>query len=87
MVELLWLVVLAVVSRCDLMCGLIRLHTGGCVGSQIWLAGCVSIGKHLAQLTVFVWGWGVWMARSKIWFGLPGDCSGMRLPYLWKECI
>ena len=42
---LLWLVVSAVVYRCDLMCRLIKLHTRGCVGSQIRLAGCVSIGK------------------------------------------
>ena len=53
---LLWLVVLAVVSRCDLMCSLIRLHTRGCVVSQILLATCLSIGKHLAQLTVLVLG-------------------------------
>ena len=45
-VGLLWLVVLAVVSRCDLMCRLIRLHTRCCVGSQIRLAACLSIGKH-----------------------------------------
>ena len=32
---LLGLVIFAVVSRCDLMCKLIRLHTRGCVGSQI----------------------------------------------------
>ena len=43
---LLWLVVLVVVSRCDLMCKLIRLHTRGCVGSQIRLVACLSIGKH-----------------------------------------
>jgi len=53
---LLWLVVLAVVSRCDIMYRLIRLHTRGRVGSQIRLAACLSIGKHLAQLTVLVWG-------------------------------
>jgi len=75
---LLWLVVLAVVSRYDLMCRLIRLHTRGCVGSQILLAACLSIGKHLAQLIVLVWGEGGWMARSKsewVWAarGLFGD--------------
>jgi len=75
---LLWLVVLVVVSRCDLMCRLIRLHTRGCVGSQILLAACLSIGKHLAQLTVLKWDWGGRMARSKGGFGLPGDCSEMR---------
>jgi len=53
---LLWLVVLAVVSRCDLMCKLIRLHTRSCVGRQILLVACLSIGKHLAQLTVLKWG-------------------------------
>ena len=56
---------------------LIKLHTGGCVGSQIRLAACMSIGKYVAQLTLFVWGWGrvdgqvkewVWAAR-----GLFGD--------------
>ena len=41
-----------VVSRRDLMCRLIRLHTRGCVGSQISLVACLSIGKHLTQLTV-----------------------------------
>jgi len=46
---LLWLVVSAVVYRCDLMRRLIKLHTRGCVGSQIRLAGCVSIGKYVAQ--------------------------------------
>ena len=43
---LLWLVIFAVVSRCDLMCRLIRLHTRGCVGSQIRLVACLYIGKH-----------------------------------------
>jgi len=51
---LLWLVVSAVVCRCDLMCRLIKLHIRGCVGSQIRLAGCVSIGKYVAQLTLLV---------------------------------
>jgi len=51
---LLWSVVLAVVSRCDLMYRLIMLHTRGCVGSQILLAACLSIGKHLAKLTELV---------------------------------
>jgi len=46
---LLWLVVSAVVYRCDLMCRLIKVHTRGCVGGQIQLAGCVSIGKYVAQ--------------------------------------
>ena len=57
---LLWLVASAVVYRCDLrvMCRLIKLHTHGCVGSQIRLAGCVSIGKYVTQLTLLVWGWG-----------------------------
>jgi len=68
---LLWLMVSAVVHRCNLMCRLIKLHTRGCVGSQIWLAGCVSIRKFVAQLTLLVWGWGGWMARSKSKFGLP----------------
>ena len=36
---LLWLVVSAVVCRCDLMCKLIKLHTRGCVGGQIRLTG------------------------------------------------
>jgi len=49
---LLWLVIFAVVSRCDLMYRLIRLHTRGCVGSQIRLVACLSIGKYVAQLTV-----------------------------------
>jgi len=84
---LLWLVVSAVVYRCDLMYRLIKLHTRGCVGSQIRLAACVSIGKYVAQLALFVWGWGEWMARSKRGFGLPGDRSEMRLPCLWKECM
>ena len=53
---LLWLEVLAVVSRCDLMCRLTRLRTRGCVGSQIMLVACLSIGKHLAQLTLLKWG-------------------------------
>jgi len=86
-VGLLWLVVSAVVYRCDLMCRLIKLHTHGCVGSQIRLAGCVSIGKCIAQLTLLVWVQVGWMARSKSGFGLPGDCSEMRLPCLWKECM
>jgi len=84
---LLWLVVSAVVYRCDLMRRFIKLHTRGCVGSQIWLAACVSAGKYVAQLTLLVWGWGWWMARSKSEFGLPGDCLEMRLPCLWKECM
>jgi len=29
---------------------LIKLHTRGCVGSQIQLPACVSIGKYVAQL-------------------------------------
>ena len=53
---LLWLVIFAVVSRCDLMCRLVRLHTRGCVGSQIRLVACLSMGKHLTQLTVLGWG-------------------------------
>ena len=47
---LLWLVVSAVVYRCDLMFRLIKLHTRGCVGSQIRLVGCVSIGNMLSNL-------------------------------------
>jgi len=78
---LLWLVVSAVVYRCDLMCRLIKVHTRGCVGSQIRLAGCVSIGKYVAQLTLFVWGWGGRMARSKNGFGLPRDCSHLLLSF------
>jgi len=39
---LLWLVIFVVMSRCDLMCKLIRLHTRGCVGSQIRLVACLS---------------------------------------------
>ena len=31
------------------MCKLIKLHTRGCVGGQIRLAGCVSIGEYVAQ--------------------------------------
>ena len=46
---LLWLVVSAVVYRCDLMFRLIKLHTRGCVGSLIRLAGCMSIGKYVAR--------------------------------------
>jgi len=84
---LLWLVVSAVVYRCDLMCKLIKLHTHGCVGGQIQLASCVSIGEYIAQLALLVWGWVGWMARSKSRFGLPGDCLEMRLPCLWKECM
>ena len=64
---------------------LINLHTRGCVGSQIRLAGCVFIGKYVAQLNLLVWGWVGWMVRSKSGFGLPGDFSEMRLPCLWKE--
>jgi len=78
----LWLMVSAVVYRCDLMCKLIKLHTCGCVGCQVWLAGCVSIGEYVTQLTLLVWGWAGWVARSKGGFGLPGDCSEMRLPCL-----
>jgi len=84
---LLWLVVSSVVCRCDLMCRLIKLHTRGCVGSQVRLAGCVSTGKYVTQLILLVWGWVGWMARSKSGFGLPGDCSEMRLLCLWKEFI
>jgi len=84
---LLWLVVSAVVYSCDLMCKLIKLHTHSCVGGQIWLAGCVSIGEYIAQLALLVWDWFGWMARSKSGFGLLGDCSEMRLPCLWKECM
>jgi len=69
---LLWIVVSAVVYRCDLMCRLIKLHTRGYVGSQIWLAGCVSIGKYVAQLILLVWGWVGWMAKSKSGFGCQG---------------
>ena len=65
---LLWLVVSAVVYRCDLMCRLIKLHSRGCVGGQIRLAGCVSIGEYVAQLALLVWGWVGWMARSKSGF-------------------
>jgi len=50
--ELLWLVVSAVVYRCDLMCKSIKLHTCGCVGGQIRLAGCVSIGEYVVFLPV-----------------------------------
>ena len=53
---LLWLVVSAVVYRCDLTCRLIKLHTLACVGSQIRLAGCLSIGKYVAQLSLLVLG-------------------------------
>ena len=48
---LLWLVVLAVVSRCDLMCRLIRLRT--CWQSDP--VGCLSVHWE-AQLTVLKWG-------------------------------
>ena len=65
---LLWLVISALVYRCDLMLKLIKLHTRGCVGGQIRLAGCVSIGEYVAQVTLLVWGWVGWMAR-----GLFGD--------------
>ena len=54
-----WVIVVgdfSVVSRCDLMYRLIRLHTRGCVGSHIRLVSCLSIGKHLTQLTVLGWG-------------------------------
>ena len=44
----------AVAYRCDLMCKLIKLHTCGCVGGQIRLAGCVSIGEYVAQLALLV---------------------------------
>jgi len=73
---LLWLMVSAVVYRCDLMCKLNNLHTCGCVGSQIRLAGCV-----------FIWGpFGVrWMARSKSGFGLPGDCL-QNCSYVVSRC-
>ena len=54
------------------MCRLIKLHTRGYVGSQIWLAGCVSIGKYVAQLILLVWGWVGWMAKSKSGFGCQG---------------
>jgi len=60
--------------RCDLMYRLIKLHIRGCVGSQIWLTACVFIGNYVAQLALFVWDWGEWLARSKRGFGLPGDC-------------
>ena len=73
--------------RCDLMYRLIKLHTRGCVGSEIRLAASLSIGKYVAQLALFLWGCGEWMAGSKRGFGLPGDCSEMRLPCLWKECM
>ena len=66
---LLWLVVLAVVSRCDLMCRLIRLHTSGCVGSQILLAAwealsttnCMEVGLGRVDGQVKEW---VWAARG-----------------------
>ena len=63
----LWLVVLAIVYRCDIMC---KLHTRGCVGCQIRLAGCVSIGEYVTQLTLLVWGWASWVARSKGCLGI-----------------
>ena len=78
---LLWLMVSAVVYRCDLMCKLNNLHTCGCVGGQIRLAGCVSNGEYVAQLALLVWGSVGWMARSKSGFGLPGDCLEMRFLY------
>jgi len=40
---LLWLVISAVVYRCNLMCKLIRLHTRACVGGEIRLVDCVYI--------------------------------------------
>jgi len=36
------------------MCKLIKLHIRGCVGGQIRLAGCVSIGEYVAQLALLV---------------------------------
>ena len=53
--RLLWLVVSVAMYRCALMYRLVKLHTRGCVGSQIRLAACV---KYVAQLTLLMWGWG-----------------------------
>jgi len=79
------MVVSAVVYRCDLMFRLIKLHTRGCVGSQIQLADCVSIGKYIAQLTLLVWVDGqvkewVWAAR-----GLFGDEIAVFVEGMYEE--
>jgi len=60
-------VVSAVVYRCDLIYRLIKLHTRGCVGSQIRLAACVSIGKYVAQLTFVGVGLGCVNGQVKEW--------------------
>ena len=36
----------------------------------------------VSQLTLLARGWGGQVVRSKRGFGLPGDCSEMRLPFL-----
>ena len=51
---LLWLVIFAVVSRCDLMCKLIRLLTRGCVGSQI----------RFSSFAVFEYGYQILLKRA-----------------------
>ena len=77
---LLWLVIFAVLSRCDLMCKLIRLHTRGCVGSQIRLVACLFIGKHLTQLTVLGWGYAQHILNNRHEYGTMDNLMTLLKP-------
>ena len=51
-------------------------------GCQVRFVGSASMVGFVSQLTLLARGWGGRMVRSKRGFGLPGDCSEMRLPFL-----
>jgi len=77
----LWVLASVVVCKCDLVCKLIKYIPVAAEGCQNRLACSISIGysKHnwpRAQSC------GGWMVRSRRGFELPGDCSGMSLPFL-----
>ena len=71
-----------VVYKYDLVCKLIKYIPVAAEGCQNQLAGSMSIEGFEAQLALLVRSWGRWMVRSKGWFGLPGDCSEISLPFL-----
>jgi len=74
-----------VVYKCDLVCKLIKYIPVAAEGCQNRLAGSMSIEGFEPQLATLAWSWGRWMVRSKRGFGLPGDCSEMSLPFLWRN--
>ena len=75
-------VVASVEYKCDLVCKLMKYIPVAAEGCQTWLAGSMSIEGFKAQLDLLAWSLGRWIIRSKIGFGLPGDCSEMNLPFL-----